>query len=185
MILKRLRSETAQQHSAMETQLPLLDPTLTHDAYVQLVARFWGYYAPLEAQLEHVYPIDFEGKERLNTPLLEDDLRSMGQSLALLPHCTNLPALTDLPQVLGCLYVIEGATLGGQLISRQLQTTLGLTCSSGAAFFSGYGALTGTRWRAFCTFLTETAAPLGQDRTIIASANATFETLGLWLKETP
>lgn len=185
MILKQLRSETAQQHAAIEKQLPLLNPNLTRNAYVQLVARFWGYYAPLEAQLEHVYPIAFDGKERLKTPLLERDLQSLGQSQAAFLHCTSLPPLTDLPQVLGCLYVIEGATLGGQVISRQLQTTLGLTCDSGAAFFSGYGALTGIRWRAFCNFLTETAPPLGQDKTIIASANATFETLGLWLEQTP
>ena len=185
MILKRLRSETAQQHAAIEKQLPLLDPTLTHKPYCQLIARFWGYYAPLEAQLEHIYPTGLDGKERLKTPLLENDLRSLGWSLALLPRCSNLPPLNSPSQVLGCLYVIEGATLGGQLISRQLRATLGLTPDSGAAFFSGYGPLTGTRWRAFCAFLTETAAPLDQDEVIIDSANATFETLGQWLGQTP
>lgn len=184
MILKRLRAETAQQHSTIEKQLPLLDPTLTHTAYRQLIARFWGYYAPLEAQLEHAYPVGIDGKQRVKTPLLELDLHHLGQSQAAFPRCPNLPPLTNLPQVLGCLYVIEGATLGGQLISRQLHASLGLTPDSGSAFFSGYGALTGVRWREFGAFLTQTAAPLGQDESIIASANATFETLGQWLEET-
>jgi heme oxygenase len=94
------------------------------------------------------------------------------------------------------LYVIEGATLGGRIITRQLQTQLGLKPESGGAFFDGYGAQTGPYWKAFCTMLTNNAdqddghsdnhcgdrsANESRQGTIVAGANRTFEALTHWL----
>lgn len=186
MILKRLREETFRNHSAIESQMPLLDPTMSLEAYYDLLSRFWGYYAPLEDRLMNRIAVYWPGKdylwsEREKTPLLTLDLQSFGTSTALLPKCTELPQLDRPAQVLGCLYVVEGATLGGQIISKHLNTNLSLTCDSGAAFFHGYGVKTGTQWQTFRHFLTSEAEQLNQDDEIIISANATFSTLAQWL----
>lgn len=63
-------------------------------------------------------------------------------------------AFQDIGALIGTLYAIEGATLGGQVISRHLQTTLGLTASTGARFFNGYGDTLSTQqhWQEFCQF---------------------------------
>jgi heme oxygenase len=76
------------------------------------------------------------------------------------------------------------------------QTRLGLTPQSGGAFFDGYGAQTGSHWKAFCTMLSKNAdhpTDQGADRcaapsayesrqeAIVAGANCTFETLTQWL----
>jgi heme oxygenase len=53
----------------------------------------------------------------------------------------------------GVLYVIEGSTLGGQIIVRHLERNLGLTRESGARFFHGYGADTEAHWQEFCVWL--------------------------------
>jgi len=98
-----------------------------------------------------------------------------------LPHCAALPALATEAEGLGCLYVVEGSTLGGQVITRQLLKSLGLTAENGVAFFNGYGAETGLRWKAFGAWLEEGAAQLDHDDAIIAGANETFRTLGDWL----
>ena len=183
-ILQRLREETAQQHAALEAQLPLLDASLTRDVYRHLLGRFWGYYAPLEAcmlgVLQRRAP-DFDYAVRLKTPLLERDLEALGVAAGSLPRCASLPALADLPQLLGCLYVIEGSTLGGRLITQRLSGHLALRADSGGAFFSGYGAATPARWREFGAFLTTTALPLGRDEIIVAGANDTFRTFAAWL----
>jgi heme oxygenase len=98
-----------------------------------------------------------------------------------------LPPLNAPEQLLGCLYVIEGATLGGRSITQHLQTRFGLTPQSGGAFFDGYGAHTGSRWKAFCTMLMNNASPPdhaddeSRHAAIVAAANDTFQTLTQWL----
>lgn len=96
-----------------------------------------------------------------------------------------MPELVTIPQVLGCLYVIEGATLGGQIITRHLQANLGITPETGGAFFAGYGVENGVRWQAFGAMITAAAAQFGGEDEIVASANRTFETLELWLPPPP
>lgn len=194
MILKRLKLATTASHTALEDQLPLMRADLSLEAYRQFVGRFLGFYAPLEAQLlasAHWPQLAFDYSARQKTPRLRQDLLALGSSaetVAATPLCTDLPPLTSPEHILGCLYVIEGATLGGRIITRQLQTQLGLTPETGGAFFDGYGTQTGAHWKAFCTMLTENADP-HNDRAadedshtaIVASANRTFEALARWL----
>jgi heme oxygenase len=187
MILKRLKESTRERHAGLEGQLPLLDPQLSRENYHQLLRRFFGYYAPLET---HLLALPWWGKtgfaytDRHKTPRLVQDLIALGETpetLEQLTCCNTLPEVVTLPNLLGCLYVIEGATLGGQIITRHLQATLGLTPETGAAFFNGYGAQTGAQWQSFCTILTSLAEETGCDEEIIATANRTFETLEQWL----
>ena len=190
MILQRLRAETSQNHSAIESQMPVLDPNMSLATYCELLKRFWGYYAPLEDLLRMEIDIywpdqEYLCSERAKVPLLEKDLRAFGQSVELLERCTNLPELKTPAQVLGCLYVIEGATLGGQIISKHLLANLGLGPETGAAFFNGYGADSGQQWQSFRLFLTSNAEPMSQDDEIVVSSNDTFKTLREWLFPNP
>jgi heme oxygenase (biliverdin-IX-beta and delta-forming) len=187
MILKRLKQATSQRHAALERQLPLLDPNLSHPAYRQCARRFFGYYAPLEAKLLALpwwESIGFCYTPRHKTPRLEQDLLSMGDTsdtLAQLPRCQNLPTTDTLAHLLGCLYVLEGATLGGQIITKHLRANLGVTPQSGSAFFNGYGVHTGPHWLAFCKMMMVHAEHSGSADDIITSANQTFATLDQWL----
>jgi heme oxygenase len=185
-ILKRLRSETSERHAALEHRLPLVDPRLLRDGYRTILEGFFGYYAPLEVQLRGASvwaELEFDFAARRKVPELEKDLVLLGRTaeeLTRLPQCAELPELETIPQVLGCLYVIEGSTLGGQVITRHLQSNLGITPETGGAFFAGYGAETGARWQAFGAMITAAARFGGEDE-IVESANRTFETLELWL----
>jgi heme oxygenase len=187
LFLKRLKQATNERHRALEGQLPLLDSRLSREHYRQFVSRFFGYYEPLEARLLSLAcwdEIGFDYAERRKTPRLEQDLIALGETpdaLTWVPRCQDLPEVVTIPHLLGCLYVIEGATLGGQIISRRLQTNLGLTPESGASFFNGYGAQTGPRWQAFGTTLTTLAQRTGGEEDIIDSANKTFATIDEWL----
>jgi heme oxygenase (biliverdin-IX-beta and delta-forming) len=187
VILQRLKQATRERHAALEARLPLLQPDLSLAVYRQFMARFLGYYAPLEASLLPLpwwQQLGFTYSDRRKAPRLEQDLLALGacpNSVQCVPRCQDLPPLDSLPQLLGCLYVVEGATLGGQIITRHLHTTLGLTPGTGVSFFSGYGATTGSRWKAFCTQLTTLAAAGDAEGALIASANATFSSLDRWL----
>ena len=66
--------------------------------------------------------------------------------------------LNNAAKALGCLYVLEGATLGGVLIARHVRASLGFDGDAGSAFYLGYGPRTGAMWRGFCGVLNHTFA---------------------------
>ncbi|HEV2694194.1 MAG TPA: biliverdin-producing heme oxygenase [Verrucomicrobiae bacterium] len=188
MILKRLRNETIQHHDALERQLPVLSALFTLEDYRQLLARFYGYYKPLEERLtlaarrENAF---YEQDRRCKSQFLEQDLMVLDVStirdLKQMPRCEKLPLLENIPQLLGCLYVLEGATLGGQMIASHLQKNFGLTPQTGTAFYYGHGEETARRWQVFGGGLKAEAQKANADDEIVESANRTFETMSHWL----
>ena len=186
-ILERLKSDTRARHVALESRTVLLNNDLSHSNYSRCLQRFFSYYAPLERQLRE-YPAWHEAglvyDNRYKTAQLVQDLLALGVTqnvLASIPQCNTLPELETTAQIFGCLYVIEGATLGGQIISKHLNVSLSLTPDFGCSFFAGYGKQTGSQWKSFGARLTAFATQTGSDDEIIASANKTFQTLDCWL----
>ena len=55
---------------------------------------------------------------------------------------------------LGILYVVEGSSLGGRFILKNLETIPGLDNGKGVSYFTGYGNKTGSQWKNFLNFLT-------------------------------
>ncbi len=82
--------------------------------------------------------------------------------------------LTNFDFALGCLYVLEGATLGGQVISRHL-AKLGIGPENGGRFFNGYGARTGEMWKSFQTSATAYCVTHDQISEAVDGAKWTFE----------
>jgi heme oxygenase (biliverdin-IX-beta and delta-forming) len=187
VILLRLKQATRSRHAALESRSILLDPSLSRAAYRNCLRRFFGYYAPLELSLLGANRWPDAGLAHpawQKAPLLAQDLLTLGDTpdqLSQAPQCQTLPDLSTTARVCGCLYVIEGATLGGQIVTRHLADSLAITAQCGGAFFRGYGEHTGSRWKAFGTQLTAFAFRSGCDDEIVASANETFETLDRWL----
>ena len=118
---------------------------------------------------------------RIKLPLLSADLRALGVgsgALEQLPVCRDLPACDGLAAALGCLYVLEGSSLGGQVISRHFNHSLNLDVHNGIAFFTGYGAATGPMWQAFGVRLMTAGA---DEAALVHSACETFLSLERWL----
>jgi heme oxygenase len=184
-LLFRLKRETEPQHEALERDLALLDNVVSLHSYRALLMRFYGFYRPWESALypfleEHL-PGSTSGRSKL--PLLADDLRHFGCDLTSLP-AASVAAPDSLPAALGSMYVVEGSTLGGQLISRHLATALNLPSVSGRRFFFSYGENVGPMWRAFRGVLLAHST-VEADEIIIASARQTFISLHQWLCQTP
>lgn len=170
--MPQLRRATRDVHARIERALPLLDPGLSPTVYRRIIERFYGYYASLARTSN-------EPALLRKLPLLRADLLALGAVDAAVPRCHDLPELSNASQVLGMLYVVEGATLGGQIIQRHLASVLALDETNGAAFFVGYGAATGARWNSFGVRV-ETAAEFDM-HACIGAAIATFETLERWI----
>ena len=159
--------------------------------YRSLLARLYGFHRPIE-HLLHAAPWQtarwqtataIRMKHRRRAHLLYRDLLALGlhpTQIAALPHASadRLPALTDVGRFLGCLYVREGATLGGRVLARALDPLLGAATLSGRRFLTG-NEHDAALWRLLCDAL-ETA---GQDNRpgMIAGAGETFAALEAWL----
>jgi heme oxygenase len=187
MILHNLREQTHESHRQLEVRLDLLPATLSLDRYRSLLARFYGFYVPVEINLaglcQHNAP-ELQFSRRCKVNLLIRDLEALGlsrQQITELPLCDNGPTLTRFPQALGCLYVLEGATLGGQLIARHLESIHGIHQENGGAFFRSYGLDVGMMWRAFGAALTSYVGVQGEEPIIIRAACDTFARLETWL----
>lgn len=188
-VLSRLRAETRIEHDAIENMLGLASERLTHAAFVRCISRFYGFYKPIETALAQ--NVAGSGWQELmrgrlqKTALLEHDLFALGVDASTLMTCSELPPMRNAAELLGCVYVLEGATLGGRVIVSLLQARLDLTASTGAGFFNGYGANTALMWQALRHALVTAAPDATAANEMIASANATFRALRRWCAEVP
>lgn len=180
-LLQRLKSATAALHDRIERRTPLVRDDLTLGVYRRTLARLLRLYDPWEQAAARVLrprlPSLLEG--RLKAPLLRADLRRLGDDEPDLGG-PPLPPLATVPQVLGSMYVLEGATLGGPYIARHLERVLGLSDGIGYSFFRPYGPEAGRMWQSFGRVLLAASSP-GTDPIIVASALATFEAIDGWL----
>lgn len=178
-VMLRLRKETAGSHARLEKALALLDPPLARERFVTLLERFYGFHAVWEPVIAPHFDPDFL-QPRRRIRLIEADLIALGHHPADTkpPFCFGAAALGRSPEAaLGSLYVLEGSTLGGQVIARGLQ---GTGWGERIRYFNPYGEGTGTMWSALKT-LVRTRSGTSSDPKIMAGALATFDLLQDWL----
>ena len=174
-------------HARAEASMPLMDASLTRERYRQTLAKLLGFYAPLEERLADAdwSVIGLDPARRRKSPLLVSDLAALELApaqIAALPRCHELPDTRTLAGALGCLYVLEGATLGGQLVRRHVAERLGLGPHSGCAFFAAYGDAVGPMWREYQQRLA-IVVDLGHAAPgdVVDAARETFDALTRWL----
>jgi heme oxygenase (biliverdin-IX-beta and delta-forming) len=185
LILDKLKQSTRIHHDRASNNLDILRIHLSIEEYRDILQKLWGFYRPLEALIAHgiEWPLSvLNFDHRKKTPLLERDLYILGAP-SFLPICTELPELVDFAQVLGCLYVLEGATLGGQIISRHIRKRLGLDQTNGCSYFCSYGTETNDMWNTFCHILATYASSSEIENQILQAAHSTFVTFNAWLEE--
>jgi heme oxygenase len=140
-----LKAATAKEHVQVERRMNESGAFADLATYRRLLKEFHLLYASIEPSLCSAW-------EALELPC-----RKRSSQIALDLECLGYPAASEsisapvigLSEQLGCLYVLEGSTLGGQIIARELENRLGLTPATGAAFFRGAGRETAAHWRAF------------------------------------
>lgn len=186
-VLQDLRAGTAELHIALEKRLPFFSDALDTQAFVRLMQAYYGFYLPLENALllSDAIPADFELTPRLKTPTLRADLLALGvsaEALESLPQCEQLPLIDSSAACLGVLYVLEGATLGGQILRREISSRLGLEANNGAAFLDIYGAATGRRWRDFIEYLGSRPMSATERAAVVTAAQTTFSCFEHWLE---
>jgi heme oxygenase (biliverdin-IX-beta and delta-forming) len=181
--LTAMRATLRPHHDSIERSLNLMDGNVDRHRYVRFIERSYGFVASCERQLDlERAPEALEVERRLKTPLLRNNLASLGytaESIDRVPLCDTLPPVGSWPSALGYFYVLEGSTLGGQLLSRHLRSSLGLS-DEALAFLNGYGGGTGPMWKGMIGVLEAAMMEPDAAAAITKSARETFILLERW-----
>ena len=179
MILLRLKTETRDSHLRVERDLGVMNPDLNLPEYRTLVSRLYAFHLWWEPLVSLLLNDEAFFGPRRKLGLLKRDLEILGAPLPGRPARSGL-ALRTAQDALGSLYVLEGSTLGGQLIAQHVEAALGLAHGEGSAYFRSYGKTVAERWREFQARLLAMSSP-GADDAMVVAASATFDHLHDWL----
>ena len=187
MLSALLKSRTRGHHDRAEASPAMqavVSPDLTREGYRDHLARLLALYGPTEAALAEVdglrEALPDVAQRLVKTAWLREDLDRLG-GVPDLPEA-HAPDWT-VPEALGALYVIEGSTLGGRIIARELARSIGVTPEAGGRFYASYGDARGPMWTAFKGALDR----LGESRPeavddVVRAASDTFDVLRTWME---
>lgn len=148
--------------------------------YLDILKKFYGYLKPLEEEIDRNLDMKLvpDYTERRKSNALAEDIRHFGANENV-ELCKDLPEIANTHQALGALYVLEGSTLGGAVISKMVTGRLGLTTQEGVSFFHSYGEETWAMWEKFKIVLD--AVPEDAREMVIVGADETFVKFRDWL----
>lgn len=185
-----LRTATSTSHRRLEKRLGVPERFGSMLGYRAHLGKMWGFHAPLETRLGADYFADAlpDHERRRKLGLLTRDLAALGLSeteIAALPRCRSVPEPLSPAMALGCLYVLEGATLGGRTLLPLVEKRLGLSETHGACYLASYGENVESMWRAFSAAVEVWCCDADRRSQAIRAAQLTFDALTEWLCENP
>lgn len=152
MISDYLKKNTADLHNATEklfNSQKIFDRTFTLDDYKKIITRNYIMLLNSEDEIFNQLSDKFSKKlqlsERRKLNLIEKDLKSLSIEDQFPMQKVHISAQNE---ALGMMYVIEGSTLGGNVIAKQLSKTQGFEGVT-FNFFGCYHENTGTMWKNF------------------------------------
>jgi heme oxygenase len=178
-----LREATQDAHRRTDDAMRRGNWLSSPSSYAAFLDRTLRFHRIVEAAVAPVAPaIDgLDYAQRRRSPLLESDLAALA-SAGVIPSPEAVrsewtpPLLIPGPgAALGCLYVVEGATLGATVLARWIEQHLGYDRGFGASSFVPRPDGTMSRWRAFGALVDNWAASVPEDRPVmVAAARTTF-----------
>ncbi|HEY0676730.1 MAG TPA: biliverdin-producing heme oxygenase [Chitinophagaceae bacterium] len=185
MIAENLKEATNESHAALEKLvIAKIRQTNSSDRYLHLLEMFYGFYKPVEEQIDsHIDRAHFtDYSQRRKSEALLQDMHNLeaGSRLML---CQDLPSISDSVSCLGALYVLEGSTLGGSVISKLLKKELGDEAPEFFLFFNCYGDSARDMWYEFKEKLNSYTTNEAAHLKMIEAANETFVKFKTWILE--
>lgn len=174
--LDKLRLSTSPLHKQLES-VPLSQVIVSPEITVQKYAEYLLVMEDIVKDVEvKVYPVisnfisDIDQRKKLSS--IQDDLKVLGFSV--LNENTAFDADFEIPFALGIVYVMEGSTLGGRVILKNIEKQLGFNADNGAKYFSGYKENTGSLWKSFLFDMVQYEQEHDCGDAIIEGANFAF-----------
>jgi len=187
--LENLRHKTSQSHVSLE-DLPIsksiMNPVVTNDEYTLYLDLMQDVVKDAE---ENIFPLTAniitDLADRNKNQLLVNDFKALGytkRNTDVKPLSAGIENLTP-AFALGIFYVLEGSTLGGRVIYKNINTVLGHDLENGASYFGGYGGQTGSQWKTFLGMMTQYEEQNNNADEIIAGADYCFNAISKYFIE--
>ncbi|ASK30262.1 heme oxygenase [Chryseobacterium sp. T16E-39] len=152
MVSEYLKQNTAEYHDAAEKLFnseKIFNKTFTLEDYKKIINTNYLMLLHSEDKIFNSLNGKFAEKLQLNQrvklPLIEKDLKSLDLENQNVSHTLEV---NNEHEALGMMYVIEGSTLGGNVIAKQLSKTEGFDEVT-FNFFGCYQENTGPMWKNF------------------------------------
>lgn len=184
-ILNTIKEETKIHHQQVEKVLVQELKNLTDkDNYGRLLERLFLFYKPIETDLHNVIDETLipDISERKHTQRILTDLELLEYE-APRELSTSQLEISSPSYALGILYVIEGSTLGGQIISKMIHNNLPMEGIDATNYFSSYRELNGEMWKKFGNRISEIEDSVDHTE-LLQGAKDTFNNLKYWLEAT-
>ncbi len=157
----------------------------TPEAYIKLLHLFYSYFGALEDKInKHIGLAQLTDYHvRRKSESLVNDIQDLGGIIPQKAADLDLPEIENDLQAFGALYVIEGSTLGGKIISKIMSKQLNLIDEKGLSFFISYGDSTEKMWDQFKEVLDVQPQTKSDRALIINAADDTFAKFNLWIEK--
>lgn len=152
MIGLLLKEQTSDLHDLVEQKLmsdKIMDKSFSVDDYKMVITKNYQFLKHFESIVFKSLSQETAGKlglqNRAKLKFLESDMQSLGLETK---YSAESPTIKSEAEALGILYVMEGATLGGNIIARNLAKNPNFQDIK-LNYFGAYGDQTGVLWKQF------------------------------------
>lgn len=185
-VSEQLKQFTRPNHRQLEKRLVTqLRSISTTEEYVKLLQLFYTYFGGLEDKINQYIGSDLlsDYSQRRKTESIACDIKKLGGTIHEKAKDRELPTIENHLQAVGALYVIEGSTLGGKIISQMIAKQLNIENTTSMSFFNGYGDNTELMWASFRESLNSQFKNQSEIGVIIGAADETFFKFNLWIEK--
>jgi heme oxygenase (biliverdin-IX-beta and delta-forming) len=170
--IDRLRQETGAAHRELDENLDLIDRLSSVRQRANVLAGYHRFHHAAEAAiapfLGAIADLDFAARRR--SRLIADGIGILGQEVSL-DRATSF-GINTRSEAFGAFYVLEGSSLGGRVILKELKRR-GASLA-GLGFLDPYGFNTAARWRSFLAILEREVVSGEQQRDAVTGALNAF-----------
>lgn len=152
MISELLKTQTRHLHDLTEAKFNsegIFSGTFSLEDYTRLLQHNYALLAATEEQIFARIPAsaasDINLPQRRKLPLVIQDLQVL--EVPVSPNIKPM-SIKNTAEAWGLLYVMEGATIGGTMMAKQLSANAAFI-QAPFAYFRIYGDHTGSRWKNF------------------------------------
>lgn len=176
-LAEQLREETKNEHAATEkAMMPLLKSARDKDSYSRLLCAMYTYLKPVEEAVFREIDASHlpDQASRRTMGHMAADLEALDANDCTQNLATSLPKIETTAQAFGALYVLEGSTMGGQIVGGIVRKNLPEDLHH-TRYFDSYGEQTRAMWGKFIGALNAFGeAHADTHEEVLAAARETF-----------
>ena len=184
-LAETLREETKNEHASTEkAMMPLLKGSRDKASYSRLLCAMYTYLKPVEDAIFRKLDATFlpDQASRRNMDAMAADLQALGSADCAQEMSTDVPEIATAAQAFGALYVLEGSTMGGQIVGQIIRKNMPEDLHH-TRYFDSYGDQTRAMWGRFIASMNAygEAHPAAHEE-VLSAARETFSLFEKHLK---